>query len=53
MLCTPNQMRWTEHVACTGDKIGAYRVFVGKHERKRPIERPRRRWEESVKMDLQ
>jgi hypothetical protein len=30
-----------------------YRVFVGKHEGKRPLGRPRRRWEDNIKMDLQ
>jgi hypothetical protein len=32
---------------------GVYRVLVGKPERKRPLGRPRRRWEENIKMDLQ
>jgi hypothetical protein len=30
-----------------------YRVFLGKHERKRPLERPRRRWEHNIKMEHQ
>jgi hypothetical protein len=30
-----------------------YRILVGKPERKRPLERPRRRWEDNIKMDLQ
>jgi hypothetical protein len=30
-----------------------YRVLVGKHERRRPLGRPRRRWEDNIKMDLQ
>jgi len=35
-----------------GDKRGAYRVLVGKHEGKRPLGRPRRRWEDNIKMRL-
>jgi hypothetical protein len=31
---------------------GVYRVLVGKHEGKRPLGRPKRRWEDSIKMDL-
>jgi hypothetical protein len=34
------------------DSIGAYRVLVRKPEGRRPIERPRRRWEDNIKMDL-
>ena len=36
-----------------GGRRGVYRVLVGKPEGKRPIGRPRRRWEDSIKMDLQ
>jgi hypothetical protein len=36
-----------------GDIRGVYRVFVGKHERKRPLGRPRCRWEDNIMMDLQ
>jgi hypothetical protein len=36
-----------------GEDRGVYRVLVGKPERKRPLERPRRRREDSIKMDLQ
>jgi hypothetical protein len=43
-------MRWTGHVACMGEKRNAYRVFVGKSKGKRPLEIPRRRWEESIEM---
>ena len=38
--------------AC-GERRGVYRVFVGKSEGKRPLGRPRRRWEDNIKMDLQ
>jgi len=35
-----------------GERTGVYRVFVGIPERKRPLGRPRRRWEDNIKMDL-
>ena len=36
-----------------GEGRGSYRVLVGKAEGKRPLGRPRRRWEDNIKMDLQ
>jgi hypothetical protein len=46
------RMRWAGHVARTGEGKGAYRVLVGRPEGKRPLGRPRRRWEDNIKMDL-
>jgi hypothetical protein len=46
-------MRWAEHVARVGEGSGVYKVLVGKPEGKRPLGRPRRRWEDNIKMDLQ
>ena len=46
-------MRWAGHVARMGERRGVYRVLVGKPEGKRPLWRPRRRWEDNIKMDLQ
>jgi hypothetical protein len=43
------RMRWAGHVACMGS--GVYRVLVGKQV-KRPLGRPRCRWEDNIKMDL-
>ena len=40
------------YVARTGEKRGLYRVLVGKPEGKRPLGRPRRRWEDNIKIDL-
>ena len=40
-------------MALMGEGRGVYRVLVGKHEGKRPLERPRRRWEDNIRMDLQ
>ena len=40
-------------MACMGDKRGAYRVLMGKPERKRPLGRPWHGWEDNIKMDLQ
>jgi hypothetical protein len=42
-----------EHVGGGGERRGVYRVLVGKPEGKRPLESPRRRWEDNTKMDLQ
>jgi hypothetical protein len=47
------RMRWAGHVARTGERRGVYRVLVGKPEEKRPLGRPRRGWEDEIKMDLQ
>jgi len=41
------------HVARMGERRGVYRVLVGKPEVKRPLGKPRRRWEFNIKMDLQ
>jgi hypothetical protein len=46
-------MIWEGNVARMGEKRGAHRVLVGKHERKRPLGRPRSKWEDNIKMDLQ
>jgi len=48
-----SRMRWAGHVAPMGQRRGIYRVLVGKPEGKRPFGRPRRRWEDNIKMDLQ
>jgi hypothetical protein len=42
-------MRWAGHVARMGEMRGVYRVLMGKPEGKRPLGRPRRRWEENIK----
>ena len=47
------RMRWAGHVAHMGDERGAYRVLVGKPEGKRPLGRPRHRWVDNIRMDLQ
>jgi len=46
-------MRWEGHVARAGYRRDVYRVLVGKPECKRPLGRPRRRWKDNIKMDLQ
>jgi hypothetical protein len=43
----PRRMRWTGHVARMGDRRGVFKVLVG------PLVRPRRRWEDNIKIDLQ
>jgi len=45
-------MRWAGHVARMGEDRGVHRVLVGKPEGKRPLGRPRRRWEDNIKVDL-
>jgi hypothetical protein len=58
--CSPNtvrvisrEMRWEGHVACIGDRRGAYGVLVEKPEGKTPLGGRRRRWECNIKMDVQ
>jgi hypothetical protein len=53
ILCEFRRMNWAGHVARMGELRGVYRVLVGKPEGKSPLVRPRRRWEENIKMDLQ
>ena len=47
------RMRWSGHVALMGERRGVYRVLVGKPEGKRPMGRPRRRWQDNIKIVLQ
>ena len=47
------RMRWAGHVARMGEGRGVHRVLVGTPEGKRPLGRPRRRWQDNIKMDLQ
>jgi len=47
------RMRWAGHVARMGEDRDVHRVLVGKPEGKGPLGRPRRRWEDDIKMDLQ
>jgi hypothetical protein len=46
-------MRWAGHVARMGEGRGVYRVLGGKPEGERPLGRPRHRWEDNVRMNLQ
>jgi hypothetical protein len=46
------RMRWAGHVACMGEGRGVYMVLVGRPESKRPLGKPRCRWEDNIKMDL-
>jgi hypothetical protein len=46
------RLRWAGHVACMGVRRGAYRALVGKPEGRRPLGRPKGRWEDNIKMDL-
>jgi hypothetical protein len=62
LYCSPNVVSviklrrmdgWTGNVACMRENTGEYRILVGKPEGKRPLRRPRRRWVDNIKMDLQ
>jgi len=47
------RMRWAGHVARMGEEREVYRVLVGKLEGRRPLGRPRRRWVDNIRTDLQ
>ena len=48
-----SRMKWLGHVARMGEGRGVYGVLVGKPEGKRPLGRPRHRWEDNIKIDFQ
>jgi hypothetical protein len=45
-------MRWAGYVVCIGEKSNSYSILVGKLDQKRRLVRPRRRWEDNIKIDL-
>jgi len=47
------RVRWAGHVARMGEDKGVYRVLLGKPKRRRPLGRPRRRWVDNIRMNLQ
>jgi len=47
------RMRWAGRVVHIGEEMGVYRVLVGKPEGRRPLGRPRRRWVDNIRMNLQ
>ena len=51
-VVTSRRMRWAGHVPRMGEGRGVHRVLVGKPEGKRPLGRPRRRWEDNITMGL-
>ena len=48
-----SSMRWAGHVVRMGEERGVYRVLVGKQEGERPLGRPRHRWVDNIRVDLQ
>jgi len=46
-------MGWAGHVECMGEERGLYRVLLGKPEGRRPLGKPRRRWVDNIRIDLQ
>jgi hypothetical protein len=52
MVIKSRRLRWAGHVACMGEGRGVYRVLVGRPKGKTPLGRPRRRWEDNIKLDL-
>jgi hypothetical protein len=46
------RMRWAGHVAHMGEERKVYKALVGKPEGKRPLGRPKRRWDEGIKINL-
>jgi hypothetical protein len=48
-LIKSRRMRWAGHMARMGDRTSAYRILVGRLERKIPLGKPRRRWEDNIK----
>ena len=61
LYCSPNivrvinsrRMRWAGHVTRMEEGRGVHKVLVGKSEGKKPLGRPRRRWEDNIKLDLE
>ena len=61
LYCSPNnvpvikswRLRWAGHVECMGEGSGVYRFLVGKPEGKRPMGRPKRSWDDNIRLDLQ
>ena len=47
------RMRWAGHVTRMGEGRGVHRVLVGKPEGKRPLVRPKRRWDDNIKMEFE
>jgi len=47
------RMRWAGDVACMGERRDVYKILVGKPKGKRPLGRPKRRWEDTIKIHLQ
>ena len=52
-VITSRRKKWAGHVARVVEGRGVHKILVGKPEEERPLGRPRRRWEDNIKMDLE
>jgi hypothetical protein len=52
LYCSPI-MRWVGHVACMGDRRGAYQILVGRPEGNKPLGKLRHKWKDNIRLDLQ
>jgi hypothetical protein len=52
-LIKSRRLRWTGHVARMEEGSSVFKILTGKPAGKRPLERPRRRWEDDIRMDLE
>jgi hypothetical protein len=52
LVIKSRRLRWAGHVARMGERRGEIRALVGKPDGRRPLERPSRRWEDNIKMDI-
>ena len=53
LVIKSRRLRWAAHVALMGEEKGVYRVLLGKPGGRRTLGRPRRRWVDNIRMDLQ
>ena len=50
-MITSRRLRWADHIARMEEGRSTFKIVIGKHTGKRPLGRPRRRWEDNIRMD--